>query len=129
MSKFKVGDRVRRVAESTASVGCFGKVGVDYTIAAPASILSGDWRSECGIRISEDYFVLADTSPVRSVIRKEFVDGRFGWVEVRSLDGVANRRVGIKIGSGGDAVALSAPELTAAIATLTTIRDALDEVA
>lgn len=123
MSKFKVGDRVRRVAESTVSGGCFGKVGVDYTIAAPASVLSGNWRSECGIRISEDYFVLADTSPVRSVIRKEIVEGVYGRVKVNDTG-----KTGL-VGLWFEGHYFKPAELRAISETALALADALDEVA
>lgn len=69
-------------------------------------------------------------SPVRERTTKEIVSGKYGHVTVQSLKGISDIQVGIGIvGTWASAVPMNSAELTAAIATLTTIRDALDEVA
>lgn len=66
--------------------------------------------------------------PVRTVTRKEIVQGYYGPVEVSAVIG---DRVGIRIshlhGPGGPEVPMNAAELRAAAATLTEIADALGE--
>lgn len=60
----------------------------------------------------------AAKSPVRTVTRKEIVPGAYGWVTVsdETADGV---RIGFAVAR------MSKSDLTAAIATLTEIRDAM----
>lgn len=61
------------------------------------------------------FFLATPTGPVRTVTRKEIVSGVYGKVRVDMLGGI-----GVEVQELHDA-----EELTAAIATLTEIRDAL----
>ncbi|UXN70941.1 hypothetical protein N8A98_07060 [Devosia neptuniae] len=74
-----------------------------------------------------------DAGPVRTVTRKEIVPGVYGDILVdRTANDGSLVLLGFKSASGIFPRVRSnfnSAELTAAIATLTTIRDALDEVA
>jgi len=85
------------------------------------------------VRIEEDFVTWSDRnypywrivtraakSPIRTIVRKEIVPGMYGWVNVsdKNADGV---RISFAVAR------MSAADLSAAIATLTEIRDVMAE--
>jgi hypothetical protein len=115
VSKFKVGDRVVCMGGHTGGIAH-----IDF------------YKGECGVRLDGAplpiVFSLSDIalcSPVRTVTRKEIVPGRYGVVEV--IGGPTNAAI-LRF-HPNDGMHYLPDDLTAAIETLTAIRDALDGVA
>lgn len=134
MSKFKVGDKVRRVKHTT---GLFPKcpIGFETVVSGKYSPeADGFWYEDnrgCIARTGapDDWELIepAHQGPVRTVTttRKEIDSGTFGNVKVKSLKGVSDKRVGIAL--GGDAyIAMTASSLRAAAETFTQLADALE---
>lgn len=129
MAKFKVGDRVRRVAHSSVISNC--PIGHEAEVLELMGSYGFWYEGADGARQNtpapDDWELAASASPVRERTIKEIVDGTYGKI---SVSGATRNRVGIKISRNSDLwTDFTATELTAAIETLTTIRDALDEVA
>jgi hypothetical protein len=124
MSKFKVGDKVRRVEDSS----WYAPIGFETVIFSV-----GDGRllfTDIVGRVrptNPSYWELiepAHQGPVRTVTttRKVIGSGTFGDVKVR---GVSDKRVGIALGSDAY-IAMSASSLRAAAETFTQLADALE---
>lgn len=134
MGKFKVGDRVRRVADGHAHGSPIGHevTVVDGRIDTLTRVV---WYEQPGGNVvwsDEKNWELVE-GPVRTVTRKEIVPGEYGDILVdRTANDGSIVLLGFKTTGGIFPQCRSnftSAELTAAIATLTTIRDALDEVA
>lgn len=133
MGKFKVGDRVRvKVGHYEGHPG-----GSPYNLPRADGVVES-WTSDSSIvvrygdRLSPPVngivaFELVNEGPVRTVTRKEIVPGEFGNVVVHPCSVKGRAAVSLHVTPWQHG--FTSAELTAAIATLTTIRDALDEVA
>lgn len=128
MSKFKVGDRVRRVG-GAGTRGHGSKIGDEVVVVAPRNwVPNAVWyKNSDGDSVWSDAknWELAPTSPVVVVTEKKIVQGKFGPVAVK---GVFANAVMLDFAPSDD-LHWHANELTAAIETLTAIRDALVEAA
>lgn len=131
MSKFKVGDKVRRVKHTTGMVyQCpIGFETVIFQKHTPEA--NGFWYvNNCGhlvhTRAPDDWELIepAHQGPVRTVTTTSKVVecGEFGFVKVRS---VSDKRVGIALGSDAY-IAMSASSLRAAAETFIQLADALE---
>lgn len=131
MSKFKVGDRVRRVANGYSSVPIGYETEVLDLLGSSSRFFYSDMDGDRLNTRDEYWELVTPASPVRSVPRKEIMPGVYGrvrvgasingWVEVQYV----RRDIPVDI----DGAALNAAELRAAAATFTVLADALDEVA
>lgn len=116
MSEFKVGDRVRyRATDRVNTPRLEGKEGVIYK--SGGCVLFDD-GSTVDYIIQDNLERLSPSSPVRQRTVTEIVAGQFNGVTVHPYGQSA-----VYIEFGG--TTKSAAELTAAIKTLTVIRDAL----
>lgn len=121
MSKFKVGDRVRRIGNGHVTLSPLGRE-VTVVKGSIDTLRHAVWyENERGdvVWSDEKNWELVNTSPVRTITktRKEIVPGTYGAVKV--LD-------------GGDITLISTrepAELRAAAATFIELADALDGVA
>lgn len=126
MSKFKVGDRVRVVNPRHLSKDDLGK---EFTISSDEKVWDGEqswwgigvnWRhKESALELAVD----APASPVRTVTRKEIVEGVYGRVKVNDTG-----KTGL-IGLWFEGHYFKPAELRAISATALALADALDEVA
>ena len=124
MTKFKVGDRVRRVSKSEFPSE-FGSVGDEFTVTGfytPDSLqLSSDDRRHLNGAICSAFELVTPAGPVREVTRKEIVPGTYGVVDTSeaTADGVR-----IKF----PAARCSATELREAATVFNQLADALESV-
>jgi hypothetical protein len=131
VSKFKVGDRVRRIKHSGQICNC--PIGFETTVDELFNRPRGGfwYRGADGSRQNSsspgDWELVQPEGPVRTVTRKEIVPGRYGRVYVaRPEDDFV--MVGIVITSEVPAhVSLNASELRAAADTFIELADALEE--
>lgn len=132
MGKFKVGDRVRVLPERYEGHPAGSKYNLPRGVGEVVSYVCDQsmtvrWGWTVSPPVNPDSFELVVDSPVRTVTRTEIVPGVYGRIGVGLAD---SKSVLLGITGHMNAYAqFSRPELTAAIATLTTIRDALEEVA
>ena len=91
MSKFKVGDRVRLVE---CPISGHRDIGEEFVVAEP-----GEWECTTGTPVVSyvdrtgyvthcptRYWELVETSPVRTVTRKEIVPGQYGRVDIEDFE-------------------------------------------
>lgn len=96
-------------------------------IASDIPNAQGFWMASDGYEMGQDspywrIVIRAARSPVRTVTRKEIVPGIYGRLQVSS-DGYH----AVNISAKDPGISWSASDLTAAIKTLTEIRDAMQE--
>lgn len=120
MSKFKVGDRVRRVGKPhTAGIFPVGMEGVvTSSFSDNRYVLDGDDRYSHDPDFLE---LVEEKGPVRTKTIKEIVPGIYGNILVATMAG----RPHIRMGLDDTGKIYSAEDLTHAIEIFTSIRDAL----
>lgn len=124
MSKFKIGDKVRITRNTRGwNKDRIPSAGKEFTLSHQTGVWDGEesWGvtdPDCYYRYKESEMELV-VGPVRTKTVTEIVDGDYGKVHVSTYD-ETRARIGI------DSI-MNAKELTDAIATLTAIRDALQE--
>lgn len=126
MGEFKVGDKVKRFRHSGKIYNC--PIGFETIVDEVFPNKKGFWyHGEDGSRMNsnslEDWKIVDNSGPVRTVTRKEIVPGHYDVVQVL---GVKDGLVQIRLNDDPDEF-YSASEIRAAIATLTELADALDE--
>lgn len=117
MSKFKVGDRVRRVRDITD----WAPLGFEATVLNHGCYM--DRHGASTMLVDSQWELATPVSPVRTITRKEIVPGPYSGFHVGAND---QGRVHVVQGSKE---MYSPSELRAAAATFIELADALDEVA
>ena len=135
MSKFKVGDRVRRIGHTGIIHNCpighetvvdqlLGKDPYGFWYIAP----DGDRQNSSNWG---DWELVESPGPVRTVTRKEIITGVYGRISVSQQGGDEPRLLIALADLGGNVNMVhqgwSLDELSDAISNLTAIRDALQE--
>lgn len=93
--------------------------GTFWNNANPRNDLVAEWHLSTAVE---------PTGPVRTVTRKEIVEGEYGRIRVLPLAGVSDKHVGVRFTSGDVPLAsLNAAELRAAAAVLIELADALTQ--
>ena len=124
MSKFKVGDRVRRTSNFSQSLGEFFQ-GSEFKVAVFND--NGGIIDPLGYSHGPEYLELVTGLPVRTVTRTEIVPGHYGRVVVGPH--LAGRsRIDVSMTNPpGDPESLDAAELRAAARVFISLAEALEE--